>query len=63
MFMSQPVKKLPPSDSIASPYRRSSPARSSPSSSLGTASTALPPPNGNPATANFSVIPAASRVP
>src|SRR5215212_786649 len=62
VFMSELVKKLPPSEATRSPYRASRSRRRGPPGRSCTARTAFPPPNGSPATASFVVIPADRRI-
>ena len=62
VFMSHAVMYVPPIDATSSPYRSSTRRRSSPVGIDGTASTALPPPNGTPAIACLRVMAPASRI-
>jgi hypothetical protein len=63
VFMSHAVQYVPCSDSTRSAYRRSSRSRAAPVGTSGTATTALPPPSGRPATAFFRVIALERRSP
>src|ERR671934_2061648 len=62
VFTSGPVLNVPRSEATRSAYRNRRPRRASPSTSSGTARTALPPPKGMSTAAILSVIADASRI-